>query len=293
VGLQGRDPNMARIRQILRLALRHALLPRDLTERVPEPSVMNSPDSVAGFDAAGEKYLMPVYHFNARAIATLAGRNFHVLDIGSGSGRFLTYLGRHRPDLRITGIDLSEGMVETGRQTLAEFGLAARVRLACGDMRDLGPFLSEPVDLVSSVFALHHLETPTDLAACLGEISKFVANGASLWLFDHVRPRRQQTAVDFPEVLTPNAEGAFSQDSTNSLKASWSYGELSTALTAAGLVGVNSAKARFLPFYQIHWLAGPRKREGVEWVTGDDLSSTARSEARQFARLFRFAPGRP
>lgn len=281
---------MARFAQILRLVLRDVFLPKDLAERVPEQSAMSSPASVAGFDAAGEKNLLPVYHFNARAIAALAGRNFHLLDLGSGSGQFLAYLGRHRPDLMITGIELSESMVEVGRQRIERSGLPSRVRLVCGDMRNLSSFLSEPVDLVSSVFALHHLELPSDLAACLGEVSKFVAGGASLWLFDHVRPRRQQTAVDFPGVFTPNAEDAFCQDSSNSLKAAWSYDELSAALRAAGLVGVNSAKARLLPFYQIHWLAGLRKREDAEWVVSDDLSRQAQSEARKFESLFSFAP---
>jgi hypothetical protein len=157
-------------------------------------------------------------------------------------------------------------------------------------MRNLGPHFSKPVDIVSSVFALHHLETPSDLAACLGEVSKFVASGAFLWLFDHVRPRRQQTAVDFPEVFTPNAEETFCQDSSNSLKASWSYDELSAALRASGLVGVNSAKARLLPFYQIHWLTAARQPEDAEWVVTDDLSRQAQAEAQKFARLFRFAP---
>ena len=281
---------MARITQILRLALSDMIRAKDLTGRVPEQAVMSSPASVAAFDAAGEEYLRPVYDFNARAISALAGRDFHVLDLGSGSGQFLGYLSRHRPDLLITGVELSETMVQVGQRRLAGSGLTANVRLLCGDMRHLDPFLSKPVDLVSSIFALHHLATPGDLAACLGEISKLVAKGASLWLFDHVRPRRQQTAIDFPGVFTPNAKQAFREDSSNSLKASWSYDELSTALTASGLVGVNSSKARFLPFYQIHWLDRQRQREDAEWAPSDDLSPPARSEARQFAFLFRCVP---
>ena len=158
-------------------------------------------------------------------------------------------------------------------------------------MRDLGPHISEPVDLVSSVFALHHLETPNDLAACVGELPKFVRNGASLWLFDHARPRRLQTTDAFPGVFTPNADPAFCRDSSNSLKAAWSYDELSTALRTAGVLAINSAKARVLPFYQIHWLGAARRWEDDEWVPSDDLSRQAQSEAWRFARLFQSAPG--
>ncbi len=203
---------MARIAKILRLVLREALLPRDLYERVPEQSVMRSPESIAGFDAAGQVSLLPIYHFNARAIAALAKRNSHVLDLGSGSGRFLAYLAQHRPDLRITGVDLSEDMIHVGQEMLARSGLASRVRLRCGDMRNLSDFISDPADLVSSVFALHHLDTPADLAVCLDAVSRIVAAGSSLWIFDHVRPRRQRTAVEFPSVFTPNAEDAFCRE---------------------------------------------------------------------------------
>lgn len=285
------DRDMVSIIKVVRLALRDALLPENLTERVPEQSVMSSPASVAGFDAAGTESLLPVYHFNARAIAALAGRNCRVLDLGSGSGQFLAYLGRHRPDLIITGIELSDGMVEVGRQRLARSGLAARIKLVHGDMRELGSCLSQPVDIVSSVFALHHLGTSSDLAACVGELSKFVGKGASLWLFDHARPRRLQTTVDFPSVFTPNAEPAFCQDSSNSLKAAWNFEELSTALRSGGLLGINSTKAHVLPFYQIHWLGAARPREDDNWVPSDELSPQRQSEARQFQRLFRSAPG--
>ena len=284
---------MARIAKILRLVLREALLPRDLYERVPEQSVMRSPESIAGFDAAGQVSLLPIYHFNARAIAALAKRNSHVLDLGSGSGRFLAYLAQHRPDLRITGVDLSEDMIHVGQEMLARSGLASRVRLRCGDMRNLSDFISDPADLVSSVFALHHLDTPADLAVCLDAVSRIVAAGSSLWIFDHVRPRRQRTAVEFPSVFTPNAEDAFCRDSSNSLGAAWSYDELATALRVSGLAGASSVKARLMPLYQSHWIAALRQNgDDAEWVNGKDLPPKARSEARQFERLFRFSPQR-
>src|SRR5690348_13796072 len=100
--------------RILRLILREAALPPDLRDRVPEQSAMCSPESIAAFDSAGQEYLVPVYEFNARAIAALAPPNAHILDLGCGTGVFLAHLSKHRPDLRITGIDLSEGMVQVG-----------------------------------------------------------------------------------------------------------------------------------------------------------------------------------
>lgn len=255
---------------------------------------MSSAQSIAGFDAAGEEYLLPVYDFNARAVSALSKPGCHVMDLGSGTARFLAYLARHRPDLRITGVELSAGMVQVGREMLARSGLDSRVTLVSGDMRDLRHVASEPVDVISSIFSLHHLESPKDLAGCLGEISRGVTAGAALWIFDHARPRRQRTAIEFPSIFTPDSAEAFCNDSSNSLRAAWSYGELESALRTANLVRARSIRSRgVLPLYQIHWIAASRHEGGhANWIAGERLSPATQSEATQFEHLFRFTPQR-
>jgi SAM-dependent methyltransferase len=132
---------------------------------------MNDALSVAGFDAQGAAGLLPIYDFNARAISALVPRGARIVDLGSGTGRFLGYLAVHRPDLEIVGLDFSEEMVRVGRHALRRAGVDDRVRLMHGDMREFRKVVPAEADLVSSVFSLHHLTTREDLLACLREIA--------------------------------------------------------------------------------------------------------------------------
>lgn len=79
-------------------------------QREPEPdAVMDAVDQVRVWDHQGgmEGPITPVYHFAARAVSLLVPRNGLVIDLGCGTGRFLTHLATLRPDLRGLGFDLS------------------------------------------------------------------------------------------------------------------------------------------------------------------------------------------
>jgi tRNA (cmo5U34)-methyltransferase len=274
--------------RVLRLALREACVPRTLP-RTPEPvAEMTSPESVGGFHDQGGSSLLPIYHFNALAIDGLVPRGGRVVDLGSGTGRFLAYLASHRPDLHITGLDVSDAMVRLGRRELARAGLDARVRLLHGDMREFRKLLPAKTDLVSSIFSLHHLTTRNDLLACLREIAATIVDKrALLWIFDHARPRSRRTAEEVSEIFTPAASAAFRQDSRNSLCASWSFGELRAALRETLPVGLRAAKSRLLPLYQAHWSAPSSRENPTAWVGSEDLPVRARREARILSGLFR------
>jgi SAM-dependent methyltransferase len=262
--------------------------------RTPEPdAAMNDALSVAGFDAQGAAGLLPIYDFNARAISALVPRGARIVDLGSGTGRFLGYLAVHRPDLEIVGLDFSEEMVRVGRHALRRAGVDDRVRLMHGDMREFRKVVPAEADLVSSVFSLHHLTTREDLLACLREIAAALAGrGSPLWIFDHVRPRRRRTAEEVPEIFTPRASRAFRDDSCNSLCASWSFEELRAALRDVFPVDVNGAKSRLLPLYQAHWTMMNAAGCAGAWVGGEDLPARARRQARLLSRLFQATPNR-
>jgi SAM-dependent methyltransferase len=275
---------------MLRLMLREATLPRTLV-RTPEPTAaMASAESIAGFDEQGGLSLLPIYRFNALAIH----RGAQIVDLGCGTGRFLAYLAAHRPDLKIVGLDFAEEMVRIGRRHLARAGLDGRVRLLPGDMREFRKVVRAGADLVTSIFSLHHLTTRDDLLACLRETAAAIeSEHPLLWIFDHVRPRRQRTAEDVPEIFTPDASPAFCDDSRNSLCASWSFDELCEALRETLPVGVHAARSRLLPLYQIHWTPPRSTVSAGRWIENEDLRPTVRREAHLLSLLFRTMPGKP
>ena len=283
---------MPRAFRILRLALREALLANDLV-RTPEPAAeMSSRESIVGFHNEGAASLLPVYHFNALAVDSLAPPGGRILDLGCGSGQFLAHLAVRRPDLRITGLDLAEEMIGLGQEMLARRSLTHRVRLLRGDMRHLEQVEREKIDVISTVFSLHHLPTHDDLIACIREMRRIIAaHQARLWLFDFARPRTQTTAREFAGIFAPNASRAHLEDTRNSLHASWSFDELRSALQSDFQGQMHSCRARLIPLYQIHWFEGPRRPgRSSEWLEADDLPRTARFDAKLLSRLFASTP---
>ncbi|TMG87572.1 MAG: class I SAM-dependent methyltransferase [Betaproteobacteria bacterium] len=277
------------------LAIREATS-RPSLSRNPEPSAeMTGVESVRGFHDAGGKSgpLLGIYHFNARAIHQLVPRGGIVLDLGCGSGQFLAYLARRRPDLKLIGLDLSREMIALGNEMLSDEGLSHRVELRKGDMTNFMDAIPGPVDLISSVFSLHHLPSRSHLDACAGELRKANQDaGTAIWIFDHARPRREVTADRFPHVFTPDASSAFKLDSSNSLKASWSFKELRGVLQPGVSAHIESALARWLPLYQIHWLERrPIAVAGAGWHAPDDVPRAAIKDADVLASLLGGPPG--
>lgn len=78
-----------------------------------------------------------------------------LLDAGCGEGFVVDHLHRHNPELKITGIDVSEAAVEYAR---ANFGESGRFRT--GSVYKL-PFSDKSFDVVLCSEVLEHLDDPT------------------------------------------------------------------------------------------------------------------------------------
>src|SRR5207302_383498 len=134
------------------------------------------------------------------------------------------------------------------------------------DMRDLRKLVSGKIDVVSSIFSLHHLPTREELLACFNELAAAASeHHSSVWIFDHARPKRLRTAWEVPELFTATASVAFRTDSRNSLCASWSFQELVSALSTTTLIDLNCAASMLLPIYQIHWSSSKIRDNRCRW----------------------------
>ena len=283
----------------MELILRENFGARHLSRR-PEPDlVMASPDAVSQFHKQGGEALVPIYRFNAAAIDHLLPAGAKVLDLGSGSGQFLAHLSEVRPDVELVGLELSDEMISVGNKMLQERGLADRVQLRRGDMtEDLGGVAGK-VDAVTCVFALHHLPDEAALRQTLSNLWRLrSSHGAAVWLFDHSRPRSMRTAVNFPEIFTPDASVIFKEDSRNSLIASFSFEELRDVLREECSAPLSHRRASVLPLYQAHWSQGSHEGPAEFGATavhskmwaGRPLRGEAAKQCRSFCRIMRMPP---
>ena len=81
----------------------------------------------------------------------------HILDVATGTADFAILAAQRLPPCAVTGVDLSEGMLEAGRRKVAAAGLSARVTLQTGDAQAL-PFSDASFDAVTAAFGVRNFE---------------------------------------------------------------------------------------------------------------------------------------
>jgi SAM-dependent methyltransferase len=103
-----------------------------------------------------------------------------ILEIGSGPGRLAVRLAREAPSMTLTGVDISDAMVERADRRAAGAGLSERVRFEVGDVAAL-PLPDGEFDGVVSTLSLHHWSEPTH---GLAEIHRVLKPGGEARIYD-------------------------------------------------------------------------------------------------------------
>ena len=104
-----------------------------------------------------------------------------VLDIACGTGDFsLAIARRMHPDSRITGLDLSEGMLAVMREKVAKAGLSERISCLQGDCEEM-PFADGSFDVVTIAFGIRNFE---HREAALREILRVLRPGGRLVILE-------------------------------------------------------------------------------------------------------------
>ncbi len=121
-----------------------------------------------------------------RALRCLQGlQPGHIIDVATGTADFAIQTARLLPQTRITGVDLSEGMLEAGRKKVTRAGLNGRITLKTGDSLKLD-FPNATFDAATAAFGVRNFE---NLAAGLAEIRRVLKPGGQLVILELSEPR--------------------------------------------------------------------------------------------------------
>ena len=109
-----------------------------------------------------------------------------VLDVATGTGDFALLACRLLHPCSLTGIDISEGMMQVGRQKATEAGWADHIRFQREDCEALS-FADASFDAVTSAFGVRNFE---HLDKCLSEMCRVLRPGGHLVILELSTPER-------------------------------------------------------------------------------------------------------
>lgn len=108
----------------------------------------------------------------------------NILDVATGTGDFaLTSFQILKPE-KITGIDISEGMLEIGRKKIEKAGLQKNIQLLKGDSEAI-LFDDNTFDAVTVAFGVRNFE---NLEKGLAEIRRVLKPGGKLVILEFTKP---------------------------------------------------------------------------------------------------------
>lgn len=123
-----------------------------------------------------------------KAIRSLAAYNpASVLDVATGTGDFALAIARELKLSQVTAVDISEGMMNVGREKAAREGLHDVVCFQKEDCSHLS-FSDESFDAVSVTFGVRNFE---NLDACLCEMHRVLNKGGHLVLLELSYPHNR------------------------------------------------------------------------------------------------------
>ena len=165
-----------------------------MTELATRPASEVANGSGAMFDAIAHRYdlVNRVISFGVdrrwrrKTIAALALEPGHrVLDLATGTADLAIAVARTHPEVRVVGIDPSEGMLAVGHRKLARAGVTDRVELRPGDAQALD-CADDSFDAVCMGFGIRNVP---DREQALREIARVTRPGGRVAILELSEPR--------------------------------------------------------------------------------------------------------
>jgi demethylmenaquinone methyltransferase/2-methoxy-6-polyprenyl-1,4-benzoquinol methylase len=146
------------------------------SEKGKKAQVTEMFDNISGgYDGMNRVITFGVDKSWRRKVVKLVGdaRPETVLDIATGTADLAILVAKRTNAPKITGIDISEGMLEVGRKKVAAQGLSARIGLLIADSENL-PFEDNSFDAITVGFGIRNFE---NLEKGLSEILRVLKPG--------------------------------------------------------------------------------------------------------------------
>jgi ubiquinone/menaquinone biosynthesis C-methylase UbiE len=103
-----------------------------------------------------------------------------IIDVGCGSGEMMVALARYLPECEITGIDISDPLLEYAHRLKTIHHLNSQVQFIKGDVKKI-PFENSSFDVVFNVNMVHFIEDPIPM---LNEMQRVLKPDGYLFIKD-------------------------------------------------------------------------------------------------------------
>ncbi len=117
------------------------------------------------------------------AIKKLSNNPNTILDIATGTGDFAISASKYT-NANITGIDISQGMLDVGIEKINKKGLNDRIKLKLADSENL-PFKDNSYDAITAGFGVRNFE---DLNKGLSEMNRTLKEGGMVAILEPSEP---------------------------------------------------------------------------------------------------------
>ena len=136
-----------------------------------------------------------------------------ILDLATGTADLAIALAKQNPQAHIIGMDISEKMLEIGKEKVAKKGLANQIELSLGNAASM-PFEDDSFDAVTVAFGVRNFE---NMEKGLSEISRVLKPSGQAVILEFSMPKRfpvkQLYSFYFKRIL-PKIGQNFSKDPT-------------------------------------------------------------------------------
>ncbi len=103
-----------------------------------------------------------------------------VLDVATGTGDLAIEIAKSNPDVEIIGYDLSQKMLDVGKEKIQKLGLSEQISMQKGDAENI-PFADNSFDVITVAFGVRNFE---NLEKGLSEMHRVLKPKGTLYILE-------------------------------------------------------------------------------------------------------------